>query len=67
MIYFVHGDCIEDVKDLAKEIEKVLPKEAKNIQINIRRLGPTIGASCVPGLIGLYFFGTEETYDGSKE
>lgn len=67
MIYFVHGDCIEDVKDLAKEIEKVLPEEAKNIQINIRRLGPTIGASCGPGMIGLYFFGTEETYDGSKE
>ncbi|MBR2384038.1 MAG: DegV family protein [Clostridia bacterium] len=67
MIYFVHGDCIEDVKDLAKEVEKVLPEEAKNIQINIRKLGPAIGASCGPGMIGLYFFGTEETYDGSKE
>lgn len=67
MLYVVHGDCVDDANALAEEVKKVLPEEAKDIKINITKLGPIIGASCGPGIIGLYFFGTEETCDGSKE
>ena len=67
MLYIVHGDCVDDANALAEEVKKALPEEAKDIKINITKLGPIIGASCGPGIIGLYFFGTEETYDGSKE
>lgn len=67
MIYIVHGDCIADAEALASEVKKALPEEAKDMPINIRKLGPIIGATCGPGIVGLYFFGTEETFDGSKE
>lgn len=60
-IYVVHGDCEDDAKEFAEEIRKCLPESLKNYQINIRRLGPIIGASCGPGTLGVYYFGTEKT------
>ena len=61
MIYIVHGDSLQDAEALAEIVKKSLPEDAKDIEVNIRKLGPVIGASCGPGMIGLYYFGTEVT------
>ncbi|MBE5741964.1 MAG: DegV family protein [Clostridiales bacterium] len=65
-LYIVHGDCEQDAIELKNEVEKVIPENLKGIEIQIRPLGPIIGASCGPGTLGLYYFGSEVTYDGSK-
>ncbi|MBQ7373563.1 MAG: DegV family protein [Clostridia bacterium] len=65
-VYLMHGDCEEDANELAEMIKGHLPEDAKDTPINVRKLGPIIGASCGPGTLGLYYFGTEETYDSSK-
>ena len=56
-IFIGHGDCIDDCQEL-KEI--ILNKLAdKEIEIFIDYIGPIIGASCGPGVIGVYFMGKE--------
>lgn len=63
IIRIVHGDCLADAEELAEEVRKVLPEGSKHLEIVIKKLGPIIGATCGPGLLGLFYFGTEETYD----
>ena len=58
-VYIVHGDCENDAEELKREVEKVLADNL-NLKIEIRPLGPIIGASCGPGTLGLYYFGKEE-------
>lgn len=65
-IYLLHGDCEDDANELAQIIKGVLPDECKDMPVNVMKLGPIIGASCGPGTLGLYYFGTEETHDSSK-
>lgn len=56
-LFVVHGDCENDAKDFIEEIKKALPDYLKGTEIQIRRLGPIIGATCGPGTLGLYYFG----------
>lgn len=67
MIHIVHGDSLQDAEALAEVIRNALPDDAKHIPVTIKKLGPVIGASCGPGMIGVYYFGTEVTSDESKE
>ena len=65
-IYIVHGDCEEDANELKSLVEKALPESLKHLEVKVRKLGPIIGASCGPGTLGIYYFGTEVTHDSSK-
>ena len=65
-IYIVHGDCEEDANELKNLVENALPEGSKHLEVNVRKLGPIIGASCGPGTLGIYYFGTEVTHDSSK-
>ena len=56
-LFIVHGDCEEDAKVLVDEVKKVLPEGLKELEIEVRKLGPIIGATCGPGTLGLYYFG----------
>lgn len=56
-LFMVHGDCEEDAKVLVDEVKKVLPEGLKELEIEVRKLGPIIGATCGPGTLGLYYFG----------
>ena len=56
-LFVVHGDCEEDAKVLIEEVKKVLPEGMKELEIELRKLGPIIGATCGPGTLGLYYFG----------
>lgn len=50
-----HADCEED----AKVLKSILSDKFPNENIEIRRIGPVIGASAGPGTIAIYGFGKE--------
>lgn len=60
-----HADCIEDALVLKELVMNIL--DNKDIEIYITHIGPIIGASVGPGMIGIYFFGTEETHDSEAK
>ena len=55
-VFIGHGDCIEDCQALKEEVEKVLPED---VEITTGYIGPIVGASCGPGVLGVYFIGKE--------
>lgn len=54
-IYISHGDCEDEVKEFAKLIKKEVG--FKDIVINY--VGPVIGGHTGPGVVALFFYGTE--------
>ena len=56
-IFIGHGDCIEDCEELKKTIANALSDES--VEFIIDYIGPIIGASCGPGVLGVYFMGKE--------
>jgi len=52
MVMISHGDCIEDAKYLAGEVEKRFSPE----EIYIGDVGPVIGSHTGPGVLTLFFF-----------
>ena len=50
-----HGDCLEDAQYLADLVHKILP----DIPITICMHEPFSGAHVGPGMLGLFFRGTE--------
>ncbi len=67
-IFIVHGDCIEEAKEFKDIVASKLPKEiAEKVDIHISYIGQTIGASVGPGMLGIYFYGVEETYDSEAK
>ena len=55
-----HADCLEDALELK---ELILEKVDSSLNVRISYIGPMVGASVGPGTMGVYFYGTEETYD----
>lgn len=53
--YISHSDCIDDAKELARQIEERFPKLAEPVLIN--NIGTTIGAHTGPGTVALFFWG----------
>lgn len=53
IIYMVHGDCMDDAMNLKQMIENEC--HPKGVSINM--LGPIVGGSTGPGMIGIYFCG----------
>ncbi len=54
-VFISHGDCEEDAKALAEDIQKELGVK----DFLISPIGPAIGAHSGPGTVALFFLGTE--------
>ena len=54
-IYISHGDCEDEVKEFAKLIKK----EVGFKEVVINYVGPVIGGHTGPGVVALFFYGTE--------
>lgn len=53
-IFISHGDCLEEVEELAQKIKQTL--HVKEVVIN--HVGPVIGSHSGPGTVALFFVGT---------
>ena len=63
-IFIAHADCEED----AKIVKEFTLEQKPHAKVTVRHIGPIVGGSCGPGMIGAYFVGeTRETYDKQKE
>jgi DegV family protein with EDD domain len=58
-VYLLHGDCPEEEVEQLKEL---VQKEISPKEIYVSFIGPIIGASCGPNVIGLWAWGKEVTY-----
>ena len=54
-VFISHGDCLEDAEYLAERIRNEL--SVKTVVIDY--VGPVIGAHAGPGVLALFFFGTQ--------
>lgn len=59
-----HADCLDDALELKRIIQETI---SQKLDIRISYIGQIIGASTGPGTLGVYFYGTEETYDSDKK
>lgn len=58
-VYLLHGDCPQEEVEQLKEL---IQKEISPKEIYVSFIGPIIGASCGPNVIGLWAWGKEVTY-----
>lgn len=60
-VFISHADCIEE----AEELKKMLcDKVGKELDVHIGYVGPGVGASVGPGMIGAYCIGKKVTENG---
>lgn len=59
-VYVLHGDCIEEAKELEKMVRDAIP--CKDTYITY--IGPIIGASLGPDALALFAWGKEVTFEG---
>ena len=59
-VYILHGDCIEEAKELEKMVRDAIP--CKDTYITY--IGPIIGASLGPDALALFAWGKEVTFEG---
>ena len=52
-VFVVHADCLEEAID----IKAMLLEQVKCADVYINDVGPILGASCGPGMFGIYFKG----------
>lgn len=62
-IVISHADCIEDAEAAKAELLKLYP----NAEIITCYVGPIVGASVGPGMMGVYYYGAKETFDADAE
>ena len=60
-IFIGHADCLEDALEFKKILEETI--DISKIEVHISYICQLIGASVGPGMIGVYYYGVEETYD----
>ncbi len=58
-IVVLHADCEEDALDVKRQLVDVIGVEEQHVWIE--PLGPIVGGSCGPGMLGIYFYGTKVT------
>lgn len=63
-IFISHADCHEDAAFLKEEVEKIIGDPS--VTVHIGYVVSPIGAAVGPGMIGLYFYGKEKTYDAEE-
>lgn len=56
VVFISHGDCLDDAKFVADEIEKRFGKK----EFLFNPLGPVIGSHAGPGTVALFFLGDEK-------
>ncbi len=61
-IFIGQADCEED----AEELKNLIAEKIPNVNIHIGNIGPIVGASVGPEMIGVYFVGKEVTYLAEK-
>ena len=54
-------DCEEEALVLKEEIIKQVGVKEENVHIG--KINAAVGASVGPGMLGVYYYGTEITYD----
>lgn len=64
-VYVAHADAEEDALILADMIKNAMPD--KNLNIEIEKIGPIIGASAGPGTIAAYCIGSPVTFDSTRK
>jgi len=64
-IFIGHADCLEDALEMKEILENTI--ELSNIDVHITYIGQIIGASVGPGMIGVYYYGVEETFDSEAK
>ena len=64
-IYVLHGDCEQDAIELKNQIKARVDVADEDIVMGY--IGPIIGASCGPGVLGVYFYGKKVTYDSTAK
>ncbi|MBR2869896.1 MAG: DegV family protein [Clostridia bacterium] len=64
-IFINHADCLGDAIDLRNEIMARL--DVKQEDFHMGYIGPAIGASVGPGMMGVYFYGKEVTLDSKAK
>ncbi len=57
VIFISHGDCLDDAKFVADEIDR---RTGKKHEYLINPLGPVIGSHAGPGTVALFFLGDEK-------
>ena len=60
-IFVHHMDCEEEALVLKEEIIKQVGVKEENVHIG--KINAAVGASVGPGMLGVYYYGTEITYD----
>ncbi len=63
-IFVAHADCESEAIELKNEIIARIPRVEDKITIGY--IGPIVGASVGPGMMGVYFFGTEVTENANE-
>lgn len=58
-IVVAHGDVEEEAKEIKEMLVSALGVDESLVQID--RIGPIIGASTGPGVIGIYYYGSKVT------
>ena len=56
-VYISQSDCMDDAKELARQVEETFHKLPEPLLIN--NIGTTIGAHTGPGTVALFFWGDE--------
>ena len=64
-IFISHADCLADAEELKAMVENVI--QDQTVEVRIGYVVSPIGASVGPGMIGLYFYGKEKTFDAENK
>ena len=60
-VVVAHADCLADAETLKSMLEAKFKEKNIQSEIEIRKVGPIIGASAGPGTVAIYGFGKEVT------
>ncbi len=63
-IVVLHADCEEDAKYVKAQLIEKIGVAEENVWLG--KIGPIIGASCGPGMMGIYYYGCKVTENGEK-
>jgi DegV family protein with EDD domain len=63
-VVVTHADCEEEALALKAMVEEACPN--KDIEVDLRYIGPIIGATVGPGTMAIYCYGKEVTFKAEK-
>lgn len=60
-LYVVHADCLEE----AEAIKNAILSRREFKEVRVGNIGPIVGASVGPGMVGVFVYGKEVTIEGN--